>query len=501
MGGVVQEHEIIVRDMGRFNLFTFALHMHRPMLLLTTSTVVALTGSSQLPGQVSLDPPLSVSTRVASTPDSALASELAELLRETAGLPGLSVAAMRDQCVVFARGFGLRDVAGNMPVDSATQFGAASVSKVITATAALRLWANGRLDVDQPIGRAIPEFPGSDDGITVRTLAAHLSGIPHYGPGSMPTGERYSTARSALGVFAGARRVGAPGARSVYSTHGITLLSAAMEVASGQPILTVIANEVTGPLDMPNTGPLRREEPTASLSAQYRRGDGGAVPVVAPRDVSFSWAGAGLRSTPADLVRMSRAYFNGTITDAAQILAFTEQVTRDSSPTGIGFIWRVGSDWRGRRIAHHAGSSEGMRSLLMMFRDEQSSLALQTNIEWVSNVEETAMTLHEALFHSNRSVRGVRVSGRYAGTYGRDAAEGTWEIDGDRGWISTPEPIGAQLQRVRLRVPRFPIRAIRDGVYALVMPTGLYPMQITADSGRVSATVSIGSRVWTLESR
>jgi CubicO group peptidase (beta-lactamase class C family) len=70
-------------------------------------------------------------------PDSALVRELAELLRGTARLPGLSIAAMRDDRVAFAAGFGTRALGGDTRVDTATQFGAASLSKVVTATAAL----------------------------------------------------------------------------------------------------------------------------------------------------------------------------------------------------------------------------------------------------------------------------------------------------------------------------------------------------------------------------
>jgi CubicO group peptidase (beta-lactamase class C family) len=302
--------------------------------------------------------------------DSLLVTEIAELLRVTARLPGLSVAAMRDQRVVYARGFGMRDLSAGLPVDSSTQFNAASVSKVITATAALRLYSRGMLDLDLPVRRLLPGFPDSTGGITPRRLAAHLSGLPHYGPGSNASAQRYDRASTALGVFANAPRIGAPGERYHYSTHGFTLLSAMLEAVTSQRILDIIATEVTGPLDMPSTGPDHRERTSPHRAESYERVNGQLRHLPQHREYSYSWAGAGLRSTPADLVRMTRGYVNGLLPDRAVQVAFSEQHAHDGTPTGVGFGWRIGTDWRDRRIAHHAGSNDGARSIVLLFRDE-----------------------------------------------------------------------------------------------------------------------------------
>ncbi len=433
--------------------------------------------------------------------DSVLVTELAEVLRVTAGLPGLSVAAMRDERVVYARGFGMRDLAAGVPVDSATQFNAASVSKVITATAALRLHARGVLDFDAPVRQLLPAFPDSTGGITPRRLAAHLSGLPHYGPGSSAPTERYDRASTALDVFATAPRVGVPGERYNYSTHGFTLLSAMMEVAASKSILELISTEVTGPLDMPSTGPDRRERPTSHRTKIYERVNGQLRHVPQHREYSYSWAGAGLQSTPADLVRLTRGYVNGLLPDSVVQIAFREQLTRDGAPVGVGFGWRVGTDWRGRRIAHHAGSNDGARDVVLMFRDERTSIAVMTNVQWVASIEETATVLAEALFHADHTPKTLAVAGDYTGTFAGAPANGTWSIAGDTGSISVPEPFRLLLDKDQVGVARLPVRAIRQGVYAMVTPWGLYPLRLQLRDRRVTGEVSVAARRWAIEPR
>ena len=143
---------------------------------------------------------------------------------------------------------------------------------------------------------------------------------------------------------------------------------------------------------------------------------------------------------------MTRAYFNGFLPDSIVRFAFREQRASDGTPTGVGFGWRVGTDWRGRPIAHHAGVNDGARSVVMMFRDDSSSIAVQTNIRWVSSIESTAMVFAEALFGSDRAGRRtLTTQGRYRGTFAGEPASGSWSIAGDTGSISVPEAFGRLL--------------------------------------------------------
>jgi CubicO group peptidase (beta-lactamase class C family) len=138
---------------------------------------------------------------------------VAEQLLATARLPGLSVAVIRGDTLLFAQGFGFADVEARRPVTPATRFRAASVSKMITATALARLVQAGRLDLDAPVARYVPGYapltapagaasgpdvaspaatgpdtrpvtgrPVTGRPVTARLLAGHLAGVAHYTP-------------------------------------------------------------------------------------------------------------------------------------------------------------------------------------------------------------------------------------------------------------------------------------------------------------------------------
>jgi len=435
-------------------------------------------------------------------PDSALAAALMQDLQQVARLPGLSVAAWSNGRVRFAQGVGYRDVERRMPVDSSIRFGSASVSKVVTATAALRMLQDGRFDVDEPISRHFPGFPGAA-AITPRALAAHLSGIPHYGPGSTPSDRRHVWARDALHEFALAPRVGAPGEQSAYSTHGITLLSAVMEQRSEMPILALLKREVFEPFDMPSSGGLFVDSVSIDAARFYERNRDSLRPLSRPRNLSYAWAGAGLLQTPVDLVRMTRPYFDGTFTSATLSTAFTEQFRADGTPTGVAFVWRVEHDWRGRPVAHHAGVNPGARSVVLMRRHEGRSVAVMTNVEWTASMDRTANMFAEALFDSAPGRRPMRVTGTWVGSLDSAVVQGEWAIAGETGWVSTPAKLRVRFASAGgVASDRLPLRAIRDDLYALVTPWGLYPLDITRDaSGAVTARVQVGAHRWELRAR
>src|SRR5262249_2665922 len=92
----------------------------------------------------------------------------------TSSAPGISVAVVLEGRRVWSAGFGMADLENNVPVTSQALFRLASVSKSITATAAMHLWEQGKLDLDAPIQKYCPAFPQKEWPISTRQLLAHL---------------------------------------------------------------------------------------------------------------------------------------------------------------------------------------------------------------------------------------------------------------------------------------------------------------------------------------
>jgi len=180
------------------------------------------------------------------------------------GVPGAVVAVAVDGRVVWSEGIGLADVENNVPCTKDTVMRIASISKSLTAVAIAKAWQQGKLDLDAPIQNYVPSFPEKSVGgvpvtITLRHLLTHMSGIRHYGNDKEFLSKEYyiknhyNNVNDSLKIFCNDELLSVPGTNFHYTTHGWTLISAALEVAMGQPFLKLMREEVLEPLHMTAT--------------------------------------------------------------------------------------------------------------------------------------------------------------------------------------------------------------------------------------------------------
>ncbi len=369
-------------------------------------------------------------------------ARLLESLLEVARLPGFSVAVLQGDSVVYRAAFGMADLETGTPATPNTRYRVASVSKMITVTALARLVQDDRLDLDVPASRYVPDFPGTE-GFTIRQLAGHLAGIGHYQLADRIEHYRvYHSVTEALDVFRESPRVGPPGAQYQYSTHGYTLLSAAMESAADTSFLAYVDRAVLQPLELGATGPRSPDEPPPQeTAAVYIRNGDRPARVQRPVEKSYSWAGAGFVSTPTDMVRMAAAYWNGFLDSAVVADFWSHQYTRDGEPTIVGVGWRIGEDFAGRRIIHYSGADQGARITLVLYPDERLAIATSTNVVWVSAIEKNAQMLLAALRSPGGQPSLPSGSYRLTGTFSGDSAEAMLTVDGLDGTLLPPAPM------------------------------------------------------------
>src|SRR6266550_148822 len=101
-------------------------------------------------------------------------------------VPGISVAVVQDGQFVWSAGFGMADLENSVPATSQTLYRLGSISKPITAMAAMALWEHGKLDLDSPVQQYCPAFPEKPWPITTRELLGHLGGIRYYNVPEVP---------------------------------------------------------------------------------------------------------------------------------------------------------------------------------------------------------------------------------------------------------------------------------------------------------------------------
>ena len=436
----------------------------------------------------------------AATPDAITSQRMLDALVATNGVPGMGAAVWRDGEVVWTGCSGLRDVAAGQPVTRDTVFRFASVSKPLAATAVAKLAEQGRLDLDAPVTTLLPWLRNAWQPITVRQLAAHASGLPHYQPGDEDVGRRhYGDGRAAVRIFIDRPLLSAPGSSYSYSSWGYTLMGAVVEQVSGQPFPDYVTQHIAPGLAIQADTAGRGERD----SALYELRDGAAVPVQGV-DFSYTWPGGGLAGTPESLVRFAGRLMQGQLVSESTWrgmrvplrLSTGEQAGERDYAVGLG--WRMGNDERGRPIAHHAGTTQGARSALVLWPMDGLAASVLSNAQWVSSIEQTARVLalpHRPRLDSHVAAACPVHATRYRGQLGAKRFQGqmTLRISDGRcvGELAATPELQAHFSQA-YAWPGGVLRVIAidsDGLLvhaALATPYGLYELRATAP-GRWSA--------------
>lgn len=452
----------------------------------------------------------------------AAARQADRLLAELVALndvPGMGAAVWQDGRIVWRGSAGHRDLSTGTPVDADTVFRLASVSKLITVAAAAKLANAGRLDLDAPVST---QWSGTNPdwaAFTLRQLAAHISGLPHYQTQDADRGSRhYASARDAVAIFRDRDLLSAPGSRYSYSSWGYTLISAVVEARAGQSFLDYVAQNVTTGLRIVPDA-THRDDPDASRAYEH---DGHGRPVEAPfHDFSYTWGGGGFGGTPSAVAEFGGRMQRGDVVPMARFDAMLEParlddgrpVLGDDDEYRVGFGWRTLTDIDGRLRAQHAGITLGARSSLVIWprlpRAEQTAVALLSNMAWVSSIDQSAAML-AAPFQAVPAglVPAACPTGarRFTGTH-RDAAatgEAVFHEEEDGTCIGTLRPDGALKEYFNQFTQTDALRVI--GLHpghgltraALVTPIGIYDLRTTADGSlvaRMGATVELRVRM------
>ena len=296
-------------------------------------------------------------------------------------IPGFAIAVAVEGKLVWSEAFGYADLEAKRPATTATQFRIGSVSKPLTADAVAQLYEKGKLDLDAPIQRYVPTFPGKGAVITTRLLGGHLAGIRHYRGDEFTLNQRFPTVTAGLAIFQSDALLAPPGTRFSYSSYGFNLISAVVEGASGEQFLAYMSSHVFKPLGMTSTAPDKNDSLIPNRTRFYERTEAGRFVLSPTVDNSYKWAGGGFLSTAEDLVRFGSAHLKPGYLKAATLeLLFTPQRTTSGQVTTYGIGWNISTDTLGHRSVFHGGGSVGGTAAFGVDRDSRVVIALVTNL-------------------------------------------------------------------------------------------------------------------------
>jgi CubicO group peptidase (beta-lactamase class C family) len=318
---------------------------------------------------------------------------------QAAKVPGASLAIVWANTPVYAKGFGMADLENRVPVKNATAFRTASVAKPITATGVMWLVERGTLDLDAPIQKYCPAFPGKQWPVTARLLLGHQAGIRHYGkPGESAGTQHYFSIADSLALFKNDPLLHEPGTKYLYTTFGYSVLGCAIEGASGQPYETFMREKIFTPAGMTHTRLDRIWDIIPDRSRGYMLLTADAFKTLPPtaqafarvdtvynapfHDTSMKIPGGGLVSTSEDLTRFGIAVMTHTILkESTQEQMWTDGATKDGKPTGYGLGWGVTPRQDGIRRLTHSGNQIGGASVFHVLPEIGLSYAIMVNLE------------------------------------------------------------------------------------------------------------------------
>ena len=300
-------------------------------------------------------------------------------------VPALSIAIVEDNQLRFQRGYGMADVENFVPAKASTVYRIASVSKSLTAVAAMQLVERGKLDLDAPVQKYVPSFPTKNYPITTRQLLAHLSGVRHYKRGEGERTNRYVSLTDALAIFKDDLLEHEPETRFTYTTFGYTLLGSVIESASAMKYEDYVRENVFRPAGMSHTQVDDLYVVIPNRAQGYGRFENGDLRNAALMDSSYKIPGGGLVSTAEDLARFAINVQNGTLIKQETFAQMTKsQKTRDGRETNYGYGWFV--DMRegrpqGEGSTWHGGVQPGFTSDLWLLPKKRFALVILTNLE------------------------------------------------------------------------------------------------------------------------
>lgn len=300
-------------------------------------------------------------------------------------VPGLSVAVVSGNQLRYANGFGMADLENSVPAKPGTVYRLGSLSKTITALAAMRLAERGKLDLDAPVQKYCPAFPAKQWTVTARQLLAHLGGVRDYNNQKFLeeyfSTRHYDSVSESLDVFKNDPLLQEPGTKYSYSTYGYNLLGCAIEGASSTTYENYIRENILKPAGMTQTGVDDTFQIISNRARGYGKTRAGVLRNTALADTSNKIPAGGLVSTVEDIGRFYVALQSGQLVGPATLeQMWTFQKTRDGQQIPYGLGWRVG-EHKGMKEVYHGGAAAGFSTFLYILPEKRAAVVLMANME------------------------------------------------------------------------------------------------------------------------
>jgi CubicO group peptidase (beta-lactamase class C family) len=302
-----------------------------------------------------------------------------EVLAET-GVPSASIAVVEHGAIVYTHAYGKAKLHPPVPATSAMRYSIGSISKQFTAAAVLLLEQQGKLSVNDPVSKYLPDLTRANE-VTIRMLLSHTSGYQDFWPEDylMPPMREATTAQHILDVWGKKPLDFDPGTKWQYSNTNYVIAGRIVEQVSGEPLMQFLQRYIFKPLDMRQVWNSDAEKLGETDAGGYIRYALGPLRPAPKEGRGWMFAAGELAMPAYDLAQWDISIMDRSLLNARsyeEMFAPVMLKSGESSHYALGLFVR---DTNGKIAYEHSGEVSGFVSENVVFPDEKAAIAVLTN--------------------------------------------------------------------------------------------------------------------------
>jgi CubicO group peptidase (beta-lactamase class C family) len=330
-----------------------------------------------------------------------------------------TVIVARDSDILYSKGIGSANLEWNIPNTPNTKFRLGSITKQFTAASILLLEERGKLKIDDPIKKYLPDVPSAWNKITIFNLLTHTSGIPNLTNFPEFKKEKFTThtPKQIVDIFRDKPLEFTPGEKMSYSNSGYILLGYLLEKVSGETYQSFLQKNIFDTLGMKDSGCDSNSVIITRRASGYSPGPVGLVNAEYA-DMSIPFSAGALYSTTEDLLRWEQGLFGGKLLSKESLSKMMTPYKSDYA-LGVG----IGNN-KGHKVIMHGGGIEGFNTMLSYYPDDKLTVAVLSNVngntpdQLAGKLAEIALGEEAVLPTEKKEVTvPTEILSKYVGTY------------------------------------------------------------------------------------
>ena len=315
------------------------------------------------------------------------------------GVPSASIAIVQGAAITYLQAYGDGRIEPRTPALPSMRYSIGSISKQFTAAAVLLLAEQGRLSLDNPVSRFVPNLTRGNE-VTIRELLSHTSGYQDYWPQDYvpPFMLQPITADKILDQWARKPLDFDPGTDWQYSNTNFVIAGMIVEKASSDPLLQFLSEHIFTPLGMKSVMNIDQSRLTQTDASGYLRYAIGPLRLAPKEGTGWLFAAGELAMPAEDLARWDISMINQTVLQPASYAQMEKEVVLKN---GLGTRYGLGVEVRqefGQRAIEHGGEVSGFTAHNIVFPEARIAVVVLVNEDSVEASGDIARKIAALLF-------------------------------------------------------------------------------------------------------